>query len=397
VEESRHNRDFGDDVKSSRTDKVDVLNLNFDLDKKLSEKSTLFYGLESSYNNVQSSAFAENIVTHEVSPESTRYPDGGSDYYTAALYANFKSNLNPKTTLQAGLRYSYVYAQSRFNDTILFPFAYDEIDLNTGSLNGSLGLVYRPGKDLIMNVNLASGFRAPNIDDIAKVFDSEPGNVVVPNENLEPEYVYNVDAGISKKFGGKYRIEASGFYTWIDNLMDRRDFQFNGQDSIMYAGEKSKVQAIQNVISGWIVGGSISFRADITEHLGFMTTANLMKGEDNDKLPIRHVSPFFGSTGFTYSAKKIKVEIYANYNGTISNKNLAPSEQGKPYMYATDENGDPYSPGWYTFNLKGYYQLTSYLQLNLGLENIFDQRYRPYSSGIVAPGRNFIIALRANF
>ncbi|MFT7154314.1 MAG: hemoglobin/transferrin/lactoferrin receptor protein, partial [Alteromonas macleodii] len=32
-----------------------------------------------------------------------------------------------------------------------------------------------------------------------------------------------------------------------------------------------------------------------------------------------------------------------------------------------------------------------------GVENISDQRYRPYSSGIVAPGRNFILSLKARF
>lgn len=396
-EESRHSRKFNEEIKSSRTENVDMFNLNFDLDKKLSEKNTLFYGLEGTFNNVQSTAFASNIMTGENFPESTRYPDGGSEYFTAAVYANFKSNLNTKLTLQAGLRYSYVYSLSKFTDKSFYPFPYDEIELSTGALNGSFGLVYRPASSWQMNMNLSSGFRAPNIDDIAKVFDSKPGNVVVPNPGLKPEYVYNIDAGVSKKIGNKIRIEATGFYTIISDMMERSDFQFDGQDSIMYDGEMSNVQAIQNVKSGWIAGGSISFLADITEHIGFKTTANYMQGEDNEGLPIRHVSPFFGSTGFTYSAKKIKVDFYAVYNGTISNDKLAESEQGKSYIYATDENGNSYSPGWYTLNLKGYYQFTSYLQLNLGLENFLNHRYRPYSSGIVSPGRNFIIALRAKF
>ncbi len=43
------------------------------------------------------------------------------------------------------------------------------------------------------------------------------------------------------------------------------------------------------------------------------------------------------------------------------------------------------------------YKLTDNFTVTLGLENITDQRYRPYSSGIVAPGKNFILALRAKF
>jgi hemoglobin/transferrin/lactoferrin receptor protein len=35
--------------------------------------------------------------------------------------------------------------------------------------------------------------------------------------------------------------------------------------------------------------------------------------------------------------------------------------------------------------------------LNVGLENITDQRYRPYSSGISGAGRNAVVALAARF
>jgi len=397
VEESRHDRKFDSPDLRSRTENVDVINLNFDLDKKLTDKSFLYYGIEGVYNYVKSTAQSKNILTNEVSPESTRYPDGGSNYSTAAIYTNLKSNLSKKITLQAGIRYSYVFALSKFEDTTFYDFPYDEIRLNTGALNGSLGLVYRASGSCQLNTNLSSGFRAPNIDDIAKVFDSEPGNVVVPYENLNPEYSYNADLGLMKKIGSKIRFDITLFGTYIDDLMVRRDYTFNGQDSILYDGEMSKVQALVNAGSGWIYGGSFNFSADFTDHIGFRTTITYMKGEDDQNDPVRHVSPLFGSTSLSYSASKFKIDLYANYNGQISYKNLTSSERDKPYMYAKDDNGNPYSPAWYTFNLKGYYQITNKIQLSLGVENIFDHRYRPYSSGIVAPGRNFIIGLRGSF
>lgn len=122
-----------------------------------------------------------------------------------------------------------------------------------------------------------------------------------------------------------------------------------------------------------------------------------MRGEDNEGESIRHVTPLFGSSGFTYSAKKIKIDFWVDYNGPINYDRLAPSERGKPQIYATDENGNPYSPSWYTVNLKGFYQINKHLQVNAGVDNMLDHRYRPYSSGIVAPGRNFVLALRAIF
>jgi len=73
---------------------------------------------------------------------------------------------------------------------------------------------------------------------------------------------------------------------------------------------------------------------------------------------------------------------------------MAPSESDKPYMYAADENGDPWSPGWFTLNFKTSYNLSNRAEFTAGIENMLDLRYRPYSSGIASPGRNFIFSVR---
>jgi hemoglobin/transferrin/lactoferrin receptor protein len=200
-----------------------------------------------------------------------------------------------------------------------------------------------------------------------------------------------------KSFGPHLKAEVTGFYTHITNLMVRRDYIFNGQDSIYYDGTLSNVQAIQNASGGWLAGASIDLRADIARQVGFTATLNYTTGKDDEGYAIRHVTPLFGSVGLSYAASKVKVEARLDYNGEIAYRNLAPSEREKTYMYATDEAGNPYSPSWYTINLLGYYQVNAFLQVNAGIENILDKRYRPYSSGIVAPGRNFMIALRASF
>jgi len=66
-------------------------------------------------------------------------------------------------------------------------------------------------------------------------------------------------------------------------------------------------------------------------------------------------------------------------------------------MYASDKDGNPYSPGWYTLNIKAMYVLNDMISVSAGIENLTDIRYRPYSSGLVAPGRNFILSLQAAF
>ena len=91
------------------------------------------------------------------------------------------------------------------------------------------------------------------------------------------------------------------------------------------------------------------------------------------------------------------MEASLYYNAPVANSKLAPSEKAKTDIYATDPSGKPYAPGWHTINLKASYQLRKQLSVTLGWENMTNQRYRPYSSGLVAAGSNLIVSVRAEF
>ena len=229
------------------------------------------------------------------------------------------------------------------------------------------------------------------------MFDSEPGNVVVPNPDLEPEYAYNLDVGVSRKFGRFVKIDLTGFYTLLDNAMVRRDYSFNGQDSIFYDGELSKVQALVNTGSAYLYGFNAKVLIDFNQNWSFTSTYNLVKGEDDQNLPLRHVTPSFGSSHLIYKRNRLKLDLYADYSGGFNYEQLAPDEQAKPHLYAISENGQPYSPNWFTLNLMSSVQLLQFVQLNFGVENILDNRYKTYSSGLVAPGRNWLVGIRGYF
>jgi len=396
LEESRIDRNYKSDELRIRTEKVDIYTLNLDFEKMMGNKNTLFYGIEAAINKVRSEGETKNIITDDVAQSASRYPDGKNNYQSYAAYSSFKSNVSKKITLVAGLRYSYLILHSTLSDNF-YNLPYNKIDLNTGSLNGSVGMVYRPADDWQLNTNLSTGFRAPNLDDIAKVFDSEPGNVVVPNEDLKPEYAYNIDLGVVKSFEEIAKIDLTIFYTYLTDAMVRRDYSIDGKDSIMYDGELSKVEAVVNASSANIYGASFTAFTKVFKSFSVRTNLTYTYGRDDEDIPLRHVAPLFGSTALTYKSERTEIELYANYNSKKSFNNLAPSEAQKPFIYATDENGNPYSPSWWTLNLKSSTKITDYLRINFGIENILNKRYRPYSSGIVAPGRNFIVSLRASF
>lgn len=396
-EESRHDRKYRSEDLSEAFEKVQAYSLNLDFDKNLKRDNEIFYGIEAVYNSVNSDAHTKNIATGDITDAQSRYPDGENHYTTLAAYLSYKENFGEKITAITGIRANYVSILSTLKDTSFFNFPFKEISVNNSAVNGSLGLVYRPQKTWQLNLNLSSGFHAPNIDDMAKIFDPEPGTIIVPNDNLKPEYAYNVDIGVQKKFWDVVDFNITGYYTYLTNAFVRRDFSFNGQDSIVYKGELSKVLAIVNADKAYIYGFSSSLNIDFTKNIQLKSIINYTHGEDQDGIALRHAAPLFGNTSIKYSNDKITASLYANYNGEIGYRDLAPSEQGKPYLYATDENGNPYSPAWWTLNLKTSYQMKDWAILNVGLENILDQRYRPYSSGIAAPGRNLIVSLNLNF
>ena len=286
-------------------------------------------------------------------------------------------------------------------DTTYYQFPFSKAEINAGALTGSIGLVYNPTETWQIGVNFSTGFRAPNVDDIGKIFDSTPGSVVIPNPSLKAEYAYNGELAIAKIFGKGVKVDATAYYTLLDNALVRRPFNLIGEDSIEYSGELSRVEAIQNAAKAYVYGVQAGIEINLPEGFGISSRFNWQKGEeeldDNTTAPLRHAGPWFGASHFTYKRNKLLLNFYAIYNGEISNANLAPTEQDKDYIYAEDANGDPYSPAWYTLNFKALYQVNENFMVSAGIENLTDKRYLPYSSGLVAPGRNFIISARVTF
>lgn len=397
-EESRVSRNINNPNREIRTEKVNAYSFNTDFTKATSEKNKVFYGLEYVLNDVNSTGVNENIIDVTSQDGSARYPL--ATWQSIGLYLNDQYKISEEMLLQAGLRYNQFVLKADF-DTTFYPFPFTEANIDNGSLTGSAGIVFRPTEKWVISSNLATAFRSPNVDDVGKVFDSEPGSVVIPNPDLEAEYAYNIDLNVAKLFGKNVKVDVSTYYTLLVNALVRRDFTLNGSSEIVYDGELSQVQAIQNAAKANVYGIQFGFDAKLPSGFRFSTDLNLQKGEEEldngDKSPSRHAAPFFGISRLGYVSSKLDFELNVQFSDKVSFEDLAEEERGKTEIYATDRDGNSYSPSWYTLNVKSMYKLNQNFMLTAGLENITDQRYRPYSSGIVSPGKNFVLALRAKF
>ncbi len=393
--ESRHDRKINDVSLNQQVEQVGIWSVNLDLDKRTGQNDNLvYYGAEYVRNNISSTADVKNIITGETVPAGSRYPNGSNIYNSFSLYGGYKFNLSRKFTVSTGARFNHVSLNSEIADNSYYNFPFTTIESANSALTGAAGAVYRPDGRTELTLNLSTGFRAPNLDDLGKVFESAPGVLVVPNPGLKPEYLYNIDLGASREFGEMLFADASLFFSYLDNAMVRREFLFNGQPTIVYQGEESQVYAMVNAGYAIVYGTQIKAELRPASFIRIKSSLTLTGGHDNENEPLRHVPPLFGATHAIFERSRLKADLYATYNGRITYEKLALSERDKAYMYAEDSEGNPWSPGWFTLNFKTSYTISNRVDLIAGVENIFDLRYRPYSSGIAAPGRNFVISAR---
>lgn len=396
-QESRFDRDFQSEILNIREEAVDAISLNLDLEKQLGPRTELFYGLEYLFNKVNSTGDEENISTNTTIPTVSRYPNG-SEWQSMAAYTSIKYKPNPKFIFQSGIRYNHILIDADFtenNQYLNLPF--NKASIDAGAFTGTAGISWLPSKMIEWKLNASSAFRAPNIDDVGKVFDSEPGSVVVPNNNLKPEYAYGGELGLKLNFDDVFIMDMATFYTFLDNALVRRDFSINGQTEIVYDGELSNVQAIQNASKAWIYGFEAGIQLNFSESLKLKSQYNIIGGteeENNVEVPPRHAAPNFGNTHLVWKRNRVLVDVFTEYNNELSFNQLAPSEIEKDYIYALDSDGNPYAPSWYTLNFRAQYQLAASTTVTASLENITDQRYKTYSSGIASAGRNFIVSIK---
>lgn len=394
IEESRHNRNFNSSKLNHRTENVKLITLNADFGKNISNHE-LRYGIEGAYNIVTSKASLENILTGISGPLDTRYPDGGSVMQTIAAYITHSWEIDPKFIISDGIRFSNIMLNAKFNDTTFFPFPFTELTQNSNALNGNLGLAFMPGFGWRFSLLGSTGFRAPNVDDLTKVFESVPGKVLVPNPHLKPEYTYNAEMGISKAFGDKILFDLVGYYTLYKNVLATRSGKFNGQDSIHYDGALSQVTTTTNAGEGFVWGISGNLMADITDAFSITSSLNYTFGKiltDSTLYPLDHIPPVFGKTSFNLSIKKFRSEFYVMYNGwkRLDDYNRVGEDN---LVYASSQG----MPAWYTLNLRTGWQINKFAQVQLAMENILDQNYRVFGSGIGAAGRNLVVTLRGRF
>ncbi len=393
IEESRITRRYKNNNRDSRWERVNVWGFNADA-KHASGKHELHLGIESYSNYVRSTAERMNIVSGALSRISTRYSDGPTKMSYDAVYAQHLLKINDRWTLNDGLRFNLVNMDARFVDTALMHFQFTVAKQKNAAITGNLGLIYNSINNFRLAFLLSSGFRSPNVDDLTKVFDSRTGYVVVPNRALQPEYTYNAEVNFNQ-MGEMFSFGGSLFYTWFRNAIVVDRFQFNGNDSLFYQNVMSAVYAPQNKATASVAGFSMNASVKLGRYTSLDAVYTYTSGKysfTGKTVPLDHIPPAFGRVGLKHLPKAWQAETYFLFNGWKRIADYHPNGEDNQ-QYATPDG----MPAWFTWNLRGLVNITKTINLQLQVENLLDRNHRYFASGISAPGRNFIVSVRASF
>jgi hemoglobin/transferrin/lactoferrin receptor protein len=398
IEESRHTRGWQAANLTSRVENVQVMGATIDFLRSRGNQD-LRAGVDAQYSAVKSTAFTTHKTTGAIGVASTRYPDGDNSQANTGLYLTHTWRIGNKWVLNDGFRVQNILLRSTFATQQFYKLPFTEIKQNNWGWSGNLGLIYHVLPDVLRLSAMAStGFRSPNVDDLAKIFDTNTADklVVVPNPDVKPEKTYNLDLGIKLRVGEKLVWENTFFLTRMQDAIVINDFQYNGQDSIVYDGVKSRVRAPQNAENATITGFSSQVKWRLLTGMTASASLNLTKGEVQNKerkaANLDHVPPTFGRVGVAYDCEELQAEAYCLFNGwkRIADYRLGAEDNEQ---YATTAG----MPSWWTLNLKAAYALSKNLTLQAGIENVLDIQYRVFASGIHAAGRNVYGTLRASF
>lgn len=400
LEESRHNRDFGSNFLTHRVENVNVIGANLDFQKVIKSHNMRF-GADMQLNTVRSTATRENIVLDTAGKWDTRYPNGNNSMNNVAAYFSHTWRINEELVLTDGIRLGHSMLKSTIDDTTKFPntipapLPYTTLEQKTPVYSGSLGLIHSPSDKLKLSLLVATGFRVPNTDDLTKVFEPPSGGIIVPNADLKPERTVNYELGITNIFNNKTKWENVIYYTNFQDAAVADSFQYQGQDSILYDGSMHQVYAMQNKGHAYIYGFSSNLTTKLSDEfkMGVMIsyTYGRVKNEDAPDTPLDHIPPFTARYHLSYTKNKFGSEFFINYSGWKRIGNYGSGEDNAQYAPAAG------MPAWFTVNLRTSYKLHKSISVQAGVDNIFDTQYRVFASGINAPGRNLMLAVRGSF
>jgi len=266
-----------------------------------------------------------------------------------------------------------VHAGLRFQQTsaLLPDTTVGNSTISVGALVYDGGVSYAFSPSFTVFASVASGFRAPNLDDLGSLgivdFRYE-----LPAYQLKPEYSLTKNIGFRVQ-NRRYRAEWSAFHTSLTNLITRIKTAEIIQGYPVY--RKENVDQAYLYGFEWTQTLALGERFSVGNSISYVLGQNQTQNE-----PMRRIPPFNGNLSLNYQLDK----------GNITLLWLFADRQDR--LSAGDKSDNRMNPGgtadWGILQLQASYKLTPHIQLGMQGVNLGDVPYRMHGSGIDGMGRS---------
>lgn len=366
IKDHRIKSAFDSEAITKEQNESDLLSFQSSFTKTINDEIGAVYGLDFYHDTISSAK--QKISGENESISEPRFPDGSSMRHIG-LFTDITKTFDSQD-ITFGFRYSDYHidlnSQTQQNDS-----------LDIEDLTWHVGWLFHKDNHNNFFINLGRGFRPPNIFDLGQVGERPGNRFNIVNTDVKPETVHTLDFGW-KHFGSAWFVDFAIFYSQYKDKIA----------SVETGGLSESGQIIvqsKNINDVVLYGFESAISYDFENDSEFKAVINYTWGEENsltlsesaDRIP-----PLNGFIGYDYKINnKWNVNpkiIYASTQDRLSSR-----DRRDPRI---NPNG---TGGFVTYNLYANWKISGTSKLRLGLENIFDKKYREHGSGLEAAGRNF--------
>ena len=314
--------------------------------------------------------------------EELLIPDATTNDFGIFGTANYE--WGSSSALQAGLRFDNRKISSEVNGEVGEEGYFQAVDKSFDSFNAALGYKTDLATNFTMRLNLASGFRAPNLAELTSNGVHEGTNrYEIGNSELKTEQNFQTDLNLEYKTD-HFEFFVNGFYNHIDNYIytapagtiidDNAVFNYIQSNAKLYGGE---------------VG--LHFHPHPLDWLHYETAFESVtaKKQDGDYLPLIPANNWNNTFRGEFDIKDWLTSGFAtiNVSTTLSQDNVSGFEtRSAGYTLVNLGLGGTVKFGKTVFDV------------NLNANNLFDKEYiahlsRLKTDGIANIGRNVVLGI----
>ncbi len=361
-------------IEREEVDKVSTLGACAEILSTPFPQWSISSGIEFYNDAIGSKALNKNLQTNEQSYLRGLYPDD-SHYRSTGIFSLHTFTVT-RFIITAGVRFN-AFALEVKDETI------GKITISPNALVGNAGLVYKLSKSIHLVSTAGTGFRAPNINDVASLGIAD-FRYEVPNYNLAPEKSFQYQTGV--KFNG--RKSFFSFYAYqnqISDLITNQPSTYQRQDSVEGRKVYQRFNSDRAIVKGVELEGqhqlnsSIKMSGSLTYTVGYNTTK---------KEPLSRIPPLFGRLAITYQ-----------HNNFMAMADVAAA--GKQNRLSGGDKSDSRiavggTPGWSVVNLRAQHHFKR-VMMQISVINIFNKAYRVHGSGVDGIGRSYSLLVAVQF